>query len=91
MNLEDRFEKFLICEDELQVVLNELYKESEKFEIMLPFTLREPALEINFKTLEIKINVGKNDFQLPVKTAKKLRAKYLITEMFSTRFSPQEY
>jgi len=75
MNLEDRFEKFLICEDELQVVLNELYKESEKFEIMLPFTLREPALEINFKTLEIKINVGKNDFQLPVKTAKKVKSE----------------
>lgn len=73
MNLENRFEKFLIREDELQIVLNELYQESKTFEVMLPFTLREPALEINFENLEIKINVEKGDFQLSMNITKKVR------------------
>jgi len=73
MNLENRYEKFLIREDELQIVLNELYKESENLEIILPFTLREPALEINFEKLKIKVNVEKGDFQLSMRIAKKVK------------------
>lgn len=73
MNLENRVEKFLVCEGELQLVLNELYKESETFEIMLPFILSESALEINFENLEIKINVKRSDFQFPMKVAKRVK------------------